>query len=357
VVYVGKWPWEFGGDYAWWKYISRPVPTYSDYMAVKDKSELADAVCFTAAMGNRTIKYKSNSISKVRLMGVSNEWDHVRDIKFGEGRYFSFNESLKGAHVCLIGVEVAEALLGEEYPIGKYIKIMGINTKIIGVFEREGSSMINNSLDNQIIIPVNYFRSVFNIERESAYPFIIVKGKQNVPVADVKSELRGIMRGVRKLRPLADDNFALNQISLLDNFLKMIFSTMSLVSWIIGGFSLLVGAFGIANIMFVSVRERTGIIGIQKALGAKNYFLLFQFLVESITLCLIGGLFGLILVYITISIINSVAYDSLGFEIFLSVKNITVAMMVSLITGVLAGIIPAIQASKMDPVEAIRFNG
>ena len=179
---------------------------------------------------------------------------------------------------------------------------------------------------------------------------VMIRAKKGINNEALKSELTGIMRSIRKLKPLADDDFALNETSMLSKGFDPIFDIIGLAGWIIGGFSIIVGGFGIANIMFVSVKERTSLIGIQKSLGAKNYFILTQFLIESVLLSLLGGLIGLLLVFIIAFLIN--LFADLG--IMLNQSNVILAITVSVLIGVISGFVPAYTASQLDPVEAMR---
>ena len=236
--------------------------------------------------------------------------------------------------------------------IGKDLILRGYKLNIIGVIKKEGSSLIENSSDNCVIIPVNFARSLVNLRSNDVDPFIIIKAKDGIALSEMKDELRGAMRSVRKLQPREADDFALNETSLLSNSLNQLFDTLGLAGWIIGGFSILVGGFGIANIMFVSVKERTPIIGIQKSLGSKNYFILLQFLVESVVLCIIGGCIGLILVLL----LSLAASQASGLDLSLTFGNIIMGIVISASIGIISGYIPAHQASQMNPVDAIRAN-
>ena len=179
-----------------------------------------------------------------------------------------------------------------------------------------------------------------------------MKGKDGIFEGEVESELKGLMRSIRMLQPGEDDNFALNKATILTNGLDQLFSIVNIAGWIIGGFSILVGGFGIANIMFVSVKERTNIIGIQKSLGAKNYFILLQFLIEAIVLCLLGGLVGLGMVYLGTVLVKA----GTDIAVVLDVKNMITGISISVVIGIISGIVPAWFASRLDPVEAIRTN-
>ena len=201
-----------------------------------------------------------------------------------------------------------------------------------------------------VIVPVNYIKSIVNIRNID--PLIMVKAKEGIATDDLIDEIRGALRSIRRLKPKEEDNFALNQISLLSEGLNNIFGTINIAGWIIGGFSLLVGGFGIANIMFVSVRERTNLIGIQKALGAKNYFILLQFLYESVLLSIIGGSIGLLLIFILTTIVSATG----SFNVSLSVSNIVLGLTISSVIGIISGFSPAFKASRLNPVEAISAN-
>lgn len=352
VIFIQKWPWTFGENYPWWKYWQRPVPDTKEMQEVQRRSSNAEAVSFTAMM-NKTIEYGNTNLENVSILCVSHDWEKIKTFELIEGRYFTPFESAGGRNVAVIGTEVAAGLFGEADPIGKTIKLMGRKINVIGVFEKEGESLFGNSTDNQIVIPANYARTLIDIRRERFNPMIQVKGKEGVSNEELKDELRGIMRSVRKQKPLADDNFALNETSLLSNSMEGLFDVINGAGWFIGLFSILVGGFGIANIMFVSVKERTHIIGIQKSLGAKNYFILLQFLFEAVFLCLIGGAAGLLIVFI----LSYAGSNILEMDIALSIGNIILGLSISAWIGLISGIIPAWIASRLDPVEAIRSNG
>jgi putative ABC transport system permease protein len=226
--------------------------------------------------------------------------------------------------------------------------VFGLNAEVIGVTKKEGNNIFDDSPDDQIIVPVNFARN--HTDMRNIQGTIIVKARPGVTLDEMKDELTGIMRAVRKLKPKAEDNFAINQTDIISKGFDQLFGVIAMVGWIIGGFSLLVGGFGIANIMFVSVKERTRIIGIQKSIGAKNYFILLQFLFESIFLALLGGLLGLFIVFI-ISFTISQVFD---WDLVLTRQNIFLGIFVSAFIGFVSGLIPAWNASRLDPVEAMR---
>lgn len=210
--------------------------------------------------------------------------------------------------------------------------------------------MVGNSSDNQIIVPVNFARNLVNLRSDNVDPYFMVKASPGISTVELRDDIRGDMRSIRKLKPREEDDFALNETSLLSNSLKDMFHVLTIVGWILGGLSILVGGFSIANIMFVSVRERTSIIGVQKSLGSKNYFILLQFLVEAVVLCIFGGMIGLFLVWLLAQAASAIA----DFDFALTFGNITMGLMISAAIGIISGIIPALRAAQMNPVDAIR---
>lgn len=349
-LFVQKWPWIFGGDFPWWKYINRPEPSLRDYEALKDRLDNVDGLSFEASTGNRVVKYRSNSVEGVNLSAVSQDYDKTWTLDFQEGRYFTENEGKSSAPVVLLGAEVANGLFDGEPAIGKQIKVMGRRLTVVGVFKKEGDDMLGMSQDNNVVIPLTFARGLFDVQNEQYNPQITVRGKETVALEEVESELHGAMRSIRRLPPGAEDDFSLNQTTMLSNQLDIMFKMVNIAGWVIGGFSILVGGFGIANIMFVSVKERTNIIGIQKSLGAKNYFILLQFMFEAVALCLMGGALGLLLVY-GITLIFTYVVDV---KIVLDINNIIMGVSISVIIGAISGFWPAFSASRLDPVEAIR---
>ena len=352
VLFVQKWPWEFSNDFPWWKYINRPVPTYDEMTEIEKRLNGAEAVSFMISTA-KTVKYLDRSMENVGVMCVSQDYENTMSLEVAEGRYFTTSEVVAGRGVVIIGANIASSFFENTDPIGKQIKVFGRKLQVVGVLKKKGSDMFGGSEDNQIIIPVAYIRNVIDIKWEGYSPIIIVKAKQGVSNAELKDELKGVMRSIRRLKPGAEDNFSINETSLLIKGFEEIFKVLSIAGWIIGGFSLLVGGFGIANIMFVSVRERTNIIGIQKSLGAKRYFILLQFLFEAVILSLIGGVFGLIIVWLGILLVRY----GLDFDLTMTLGNIVLGIMVSFIIGLIAGAFPAWRASRLDPVVAIRAGG
>ncbi|HVA97810.1 MAG TPA: ABC transporter permease [Bacteroidia bacterium] len=351
VVYVQKWPWTFGPDYPWWKYMDRPQPTTEELSEIQRRCQNAAAMAYEATF-SKTVQYHDNSMDNVSLAAISDNFNDVKKLEINDGRYFSEAEFASGKNIALIGDAIVQGLFSGENPIGKEIEVMGRKLTIVGTLKKQGESMIGETVDNNVFVPVNFARNIVDMRKDQSNPTILVKAKTGITNAQLIDELTGIMRSIRKLQPLADDDFALNQTSMLSKQFDGLFGIVGIIGWIIGGFAILVGGFGIANIMFVSVKERTNIIGIQKSLGAKNYFILLQFLTESVVLSFIGGLLGLVIIYIAILFIG----DSFGMTLVLSSSNIILGLTISILIGVISGFIPAYGASQLDPVEAIRSN-
>ncbi len=347
-VYIQKWPWATGNNYEWWNYWQRPDAELKDFKQVQLRSLTAEAVVFMASR-TKTVEFGSNSAENVSVVAVTHDYDRIKSFDIVNGRYFTLDESGIGRNVCVLGMAVAQGLFQQQDPVGQSVQVMGRKLTVIGVFGVEGESVFGNSVDNQLLIPINFARQIMKLNGNSN-PLIMVKGKSGVEMEEMMDELRGIMRSIRRLKPKADDNFSLNEISLLSNSLEQLFTIMNIAGTIIGGFSILVGGFGIANIMFVSVKERTHLIGIEKSLGAKNWFILLEFLSEAVFLCLMGGLAGLFIVYL----LTFLASWALDVNIVLTWINVAKGIMISVSIGIISGIFPAYMASKLSPVEAIR---
>lgn len=352
VVFIQKWPWAFGGDYPWWKYYQRPLPGYNEMEQLKQRTTLVEAFSYEAYI-SKTVKFRNNSIENADIGIVSHDYYKTNTFDLQEGRYFTESESAAGRPVALIGADIAKNLFESKNPLGQEILTLGRRLLVIGVFKKEGSSILGNTTDNIVMIPVNFARNLIDVRSDRVQPFIEAKAKPGISNTELKDELKGAMRAIRRLRPIEEDDFALNESKLLSNQVTSLFGVVSIAGWIIGGFSILVGGFGIANIMFVSVRERTNIIGIQKSLGAKNYFILLQFLSEAVVLCLIGGMMGLTIVLI----LSLVATNVMDFNVTLTFSKIIMGLTISSVIGIVSGFIPAYTASRLDPVEAIRSNG
>lgn len=350
VIYVQKWPWSFGPDYPWWKYFNRPITNLREFHLLEKRLENDKGVAIFWSKNGNTLKSGSSSLSDINVQGVSFAFDKVSDVPLEEGRYFTPQEIEAARNVALVGADVASNLFPMQSPIGKEIKLRGRRFKIIGTMERQGENMMGMPTnDKNALIPYGAFMRIFPTGRNGLEPAIAVKGQEwDENLQELEYEIRGVMRSARSLKPRDEDNFALNRAELLADAITGLFKVIGVAGWVIGGFSIIVGGFGIANIMFVSVKERTNIIGIQKSLGAKNFFILFQFLFEAVFLSLLGGGIGILLVF------GLTLLPQSAMEIVLSIKNIAIGLSVSVLIGLLSGIIPAILASNLDPVIAIR---
>ncbi|RLD59497.1 MAG: ABC transporter permease [Bacteroidetes bacterium] len=346
VLFIQKWPWSMGGDYPWWKYFKRPEPTMNELREIEKRAMTVDAGCFMFAV-NRTLKYQVNSIENVDVIAISHNYDKVMPFNLKDGRYFTAHESQSGRNVIILGESIAKELFSGLDPINRDMKVFGSKLRVIGVMKKEGENMFGDSSDEQVFVPVNFARNY--VDSKNIGTNIIVRAKPGIENDEMRDEITGIMRSIRKLKPKAEDSFAINETSILTKGFDQVFGVIGMVGWVVGGFSLLVGGFGIANIMFVSVKERTNQIGIQMSLGAKRFFILFQFLFESFFLSLFGGFMGLLIVYILVLL-----SQNFPFTLQLTSTNIIIGMGVSGGIGLLAGIIPSWSASRLDPVEAMR---
>jgi len=352
VMRVDRFPFNTDGppqNFPWWKYFRRPPGTVAEYKFLENRLENAEAVTISAS-ANTTVKAGSNAYEGMQLTGVAYTYQDVFEVALEEGRYFSESEINAARNFAILGRKIANTLYPGQEMIGKEIKIKGMKFVVIGVFEEEGEGLFDlPSKDEACLIPYGAFNKMYYTGRNGIEPAIAVKGKtDDIGLVALENEMTGLLRAKRGLKPTEEDNFALNKTEFIQNAIGSIFDVISVAGWVIGGFSILVGGFGIANIMFVSVRERTNIIGIQKSLGAKNFFILFQFLFEAVFLSLIGGMAGIVLVFF-------LSFIEIGtLDIVLSFGNIMLGLGVSSIIGVVSGIVPATLAARMDPVEAIR---
>ncbi len=352
VIYIDKMPWNEDPGQNYWKYAKRPSASFEDYSAIKKKSRLAENASYTIFTGGRTIKYLSSSISNAFIMGSTYEYAAIQNLKIAEGRYFTSGEYERGANKVILGYKVYNELFKSLDGIGREVKLFGQDFQVIGYMESEGDNAFNFiNFDDVIWMSYTTVKKYINVRDESSVGRMLnVKAAKNVDLAELKGEIASIIRSVRRLKPLENDNFSLNELSMLAQVLDNVFKVLNIAGFIIGVFALIVGMFSVANIMFVSVKERTNIIGIKKALGAKRYIILMEFLIEAVILCIIGGVIGLVLVYIILLLISML----IPFSMTMSLTNMAIGVFSSVIVGIIAGILPALQASGMNPVEAIR---
>lgn len=333
-----------------WKRQQFPDVTYEEYDYLRRSVKGVDKMSFNLFTRNENVKYEDKTVNSIRVKPSTNEFIDIEPIKIESGRYFNESESNSGAPVITIGSEVATGLFGNMDPIGKKIRLYGQKLTVIGVLKKQGETTFGDSNDVAVFLPVNFLRRMYGDNNKTLTPAILIKPEKGIDIDEFKAELTQKLRTFRSIKPGEINNFFINVLSGFTDFIDNIIGQMNAVGWGISFFSLLVGGFGIANIMFVSVKERTNLIGIQKALGAKNKFILFQFLFEAIILSVIGGLVGMFLVWLC-AVGLSAAVD---FEFILSAKNMLLGTGLAIFIGLVSGIVPAISASKLDPVEAIR---
>ncbi|MCT4631005.1 ABC transporter permease [Winogradskyella sp.] len=334
-----------------WKRDNYPQTEYDDYEFVRRNISDIEESAYVIFGGSETIRYQAETVTNVEVTPISHGIYVIDDLKIEKGRFYSELESDTGAPVIVIGSELAENLFDQSNPIGKVVRVYGRKLTVIGVLKKYGSGL-GDSPDGKGFVPANFVRQFRNGGANGLPGAVVIKPKAGVDIGAFENVLRQKFRAYRGLKADEEDDFFINKLSGLVSFVDGIISMLNGVGWVISGFSLLVGGFGIANIMFVSVKERTNLIGIQKSLGAKNRFILFQFLFEAVILAVVGGLVGLFLVWITSLIMNGVVGDD--FTFVLSLGNMFLGFALSTFIGLLSGVIPAFSASKLDPVEAIR---
>lgn len=349
-VYIDKWEYSGGPDFPWWKYIKRPEPRFEEMEALRKKVTTASHVAFEMDIMDN-VEYEDNLYSGIVYYGVSEGFTDIQNVEVVLGRPLQQSDYDFSSNAILMGNEVAENLFGNPLKaIGREVQVKGGKTALVaGLIKKQGKSIIGGwEFDKSIIMSRGFFKTL--IPEKWANPKIIVKAKDNVPMAAMKDELQGAMRSLRKLKPTQQDDFSLNDVDAFSQFASDIFGNVNKGGWAIAVLSLVVGMFGVANIMFVTVRERTSQIGLKKALGAPSSTILTEFLLESAFLCILGGAIGLLLVFILTQIFTA----ALGFPIFISFDIMIMAISICVLVGVIAGIVPASIAAKMDPVVAIR---
>lgn len=334
-----------------WKREQFPDVTYDEFEMLKRSVRGIDKISFNLFTRPENIKYEGNEASSVVIKPCTNEFEFIEGLKIEYGRFFNEAESNSGSQVILLGNEVATSLFeSPEKALGKKIRVYGQKFNVIGVIKKQGFTTFGESSDGSAFLPMNFVRRRYGENSSMLTPAILIKPQPNADIPELEADIKQKLRQYRGLKYEDIDNFFINILSGFTDFIDSIIGNLNMMGWSIAFFSLLVGGFGISNIMFVSVKERTNLIGIQKSLGAKSRFILFQFLFEAIILALIGGLIGLGLVWILAKIMTSV----LDFEFILGLNNVVLGSVVSIIIGLLSGIIPAYKAGKLDPVEAIR---
>jgi putative ABC transport system permease protein len=350
-LYLDKWDYSasHGQDFPWWKYVNRPSPKFADMKQIMARTPSAKYVAFKIDVQDN-LEFEDNRLSNVQLYGISEQFNSIQPVEIKTGRYISDAEFSQGSNVLVIGINVAENLFGNpERAIGKLVSSRGKKFQVIGIIKKQGKTMIGGwNFDDNVILPYKYARTIMDEKR--ADPLILIQGQDDLSSKALKDDLTGTVRAIHKLSPTKDDDFTLNDINDFSAAISDAFVSLNIGGWAIAALSLIVGMFGVANIMFVSVRERTSQIGLKKAIGAKSRVILAEFLLESAFLCIIGGMIGLLFVFFLSKLLTL----ALNFPVFISTNNMMLAIIICIVVGVLAGFIPARQAAKMDPVVAIR---
>jgi len=352
VVYVQKWPW--GGVEDWWNYANRPNVKPRDAEALNriisdTPNSLLDVAVPVVARGV-AIKKDDAKVSSVFTIGTTADYARISGADYKEGRLFNDTEASAGRQVVVLGYDVAEALFPNGSPLEQTVLVGGQPYTVIGVFAKQGEFLGLFSFDNQAVVPLNAFQKYFGTRR-GAELRVKITDKNRLEAA--KEELTGAMRRVRGQLPGERDNFSLNEQQAFKAQLDPIKSGIAMAGLFITGLSLFVGAIGIMNITFVSVKERTKEIGTRKALGARRRSILMQFLIEAVSICLIGGLAGMVVAFLMFMGIRSAAPN---FPVEFSPDLVVVSMLVSIVTGIVSGFAPAWGASRLDPVVALRYE-
>jgi putative ABC transport system permease protein len=350
-IYVDKWDYSQGGggQYPWWKYIKRPAPKFEQLEQIMQRTPSAKYAAFKIDR-QADLEYEDNTLKSIVLYGFTDDFSNIQSVDIQLGRYISPAEFQQGSNAVVIGNEIAEQFfVNAERALGRTVSAKGKKLVIVGVIKKQGNQMLGGwQLDKAVVMPYRFARTI--MDERNSQPLILVQGLDNVTNVRLKDDLKGAMRAINKLSPTQDDNFSLNDVNEWSKAFEQAFSGINLGGMIIGGISLIVGLFGVANIMFVSVKERTSQIGLKKAIGAKSRIILTEFLLEAAFLCLIGGLIGLGLVFGLTKILSG----AFNFPIYISTGNLVWAIGICFVVGILAGIIPAVIASRLNPVVAIR---
>ncbi len=350
-IYVDKWDYSQGGggQYPWWKYIKRPAPKFEQLEQIMQRTPSAKYAAFKIDR-EADLEYEDNTLKSIILYGFTDDFSNIQSVDIQLGRYISPAEFQQGSNAVVVGNEIAEQFFVKaERAVGKTVSAKGKKLIIVGVIKKQGNQMLGGwQLDKAVVMPYRFARTI--MDERNAQPLILVQGLDNVTNVMLKDDLKGAMRAINKLSPTQEDNFSLNDVNEWSKAFEQAFSGINMGGMIIGGISLIVGLFGVANIMFVSVKERTSQIGLKKAIGAKSRIILTEFLLEAAFLCLIGGLIGLGLVFGLTKILSG----AFNFPIYISTANLVWAIGICFVVGILAGIIPAVIASRLNPVVAIR---
>ena len=345
VLYVDKMPWFTDEDF--FKYNNRKEIRIKDAESIVRYASHVTAVA-PVVTTHKTIKHREKSLERVMVLGTTASYRETANSYPEYGRFLSETDVRHSRNVAVIGTDVAENLYENEDPLGSKIRISGRPYKVIGILEKKGSLLGMMDLDSRVIIPVGTFGHSFGTRRRVS---IEVKVDDPAYLEESKDELIGIMRRIRRVHPSAEDDFSINQQSVFTDLYNDITGAIYGAGIVITALSLLVGGIGVMNIMLVSVTERTREIGIRKALGARRRSILFQFLIESSAICLLGGIIAL-----AIGFGISLVIDKFLLPTAMPLSWALLALVISVTIGVGFGMYPAAKASKLDPIEALRYE-
>jgi putative ABC transport system permease protein len=352
VIYINRWPWmDDGGEYKWWEYWRRPSMTVNELRAIQNNVNTAAIATIQLSLNGRNIRYNDNDISGFQAYAVTRDFDRLQNVEVANGRYLSLSEVEGGVNTIVVGKELSEQLFGPNVSaVGKSVSFLGRSFQVVGVLKNTGQNAAGFNFDNCVILPFAAVSAVLDVKSLDYDPVIMVKAREGVALSEMQYEVEGVLRAMRKVKPGDANDFAINQLSQITKRMDMMFALINTIGAVIGGISLIVGAFGIANIMFVTVKERTRYIGLKKAIGARSSYILIEFLIEAMSLCILGGLAGILLVFLISLIVNAAA----DMHLTMSLQNVLTGILTSAVVGIIAGFIPAYKASRLDPVVAIR---
>ncbi|MFO8029928.1 MAG: ABC transporter permease [Cyclonatronaceae bacterium] len=346
VIFIQKWPWGFGGEYRWWEYVNRREMEVAYADEIARRSDWALAVSAEASRWNRQVSQGARVAEGVQIEGVTQSYELTSAVEIADGRFFTGEEDHMGRNVVILGYDVADALFEWRDPIGQRVRIGGRRFEVIGILERQGNFLGIQSFDNTVIMPIGTYRYLYSLRRGIS---IRVKFENDEALQEGAYEVEGIMRQIRQLAPEQEDDFAINRLEMFEQQYRAMTGAIYGVGIFLTALSLFVGGIGVMNIMYVSVKERTGEIGIRKAVGARYREVLLQFLVEAVVVCAIGGIAGIMLSGLAVYIINQYFVAHLG------LYTVLLAFLITTITGVLFGFLPAHKAAKSDPIESLRY--
>ena len=348
VLFVEKMPWTFSSDYPWWKYALRNDPTLEDAEMLQGRLPSARSVAFqTGSMA--TVEKGSSSFEGARLGAVTLDYLDAIELDIEEGRFFSPREAQAAIPVVLLGRQIVDRLFPNGNALGQTCTVEGRSARVIGILAQEGTSIVGEGSDDLALIPVTFGQQMLNFK--ALKTSILVRAKEGIDLETLRGEVISAYRPIRRLHPRDETDFAVNEVDMLTAFIDVLFGRVEYGVWFIGAFAILIGCFSVANIMFVSVKERTPLIGVQKALGAKRSFVLAQFLTEAVALCVLGALLALMAVALLMLVVNATVD---GFSLVFGLNRFLLGRGIAVISGILAGLAPAMQAARMDPVEAMR---